>query len=165
MCPCSFFKLLLRTSLYVATTFLFSSCCSNVSYTVSISVATRKVYRDRVLLPLNLISCCSFILILQHSLLVLSMFAVATHLLCRDKTFIYSTHLCVATRFVVSLQDFSSLCWNLFHDIEKSIATLRSQFILSLCHDLKIPVAASKHLFSLKHVATLDSFVVTKSVH
>ena len=42
------------------------------------SVATWKVCRDRVLLPLNLISCCSFILILRHSLLVLLMFFVAT---------------------------------------------------------------------------------------
>ena len=47
------------------------SCCNNVSYIVSISVVTRKVCHDRVLSPLILISCCSFILMLRHSLLVL----------------------------------------------------------------------------------------------
>ena len=44
------------------------SCCNNVSCIVSISVATRKVCRDRVLSPLNLISCCSFISMLRHCL-------------------------------------------------------------------------------------------------
>ena len=63
------------------------SCCNNVSCIVSISVETRKVCRDRVLSPLNLISCCSFILMLRHSFLVLSMFSMATKFLCRDKTF------------------------------------------------------------------------------
>ena len=73
---CSFFKLVLRSGFYVATAFLFGSCCNDVYCIVSISVATRKVCRNRVLSPLNLISCCSFILILRHSLLVLSMFAL-----------------------------------------------------------------------------------------
>ena len=93
------------------------------------------------------------------------MFFFATKFLCRDKTFLYSTHLDVATQFVMSRQEFSSLCWNLCRDIEKSVATLSSLFSLSLCRDLKILVATSKHLFSLKYVVTLDSFVVTKSVH
>ena len=95
---CSFFKLVPRPSFYVSTTFLFGSCYNDVSCIVSISVATRKVYRHRVLLPLNLISCCNFILILRHSLLVLSMFAIAT-------------------QFVMSRQDLSSLCWNLCRDL------------------------------------------------
>ena len=34
--------------------------------------------RDKILSPLNLISCCNFIFMLQHSLLVLYMFSVAT---------------------------------------------------------------------------------------
>ena len=63
------------------------SCCNNVSCIVSISIVTRKVYCDKVLSPLNLISCCNFILILRHSLLVLSMFSVATKFLCCDKNF------------------------------------------------------------------------------
>ena len=55
-----------------------SSCCNNVSYIVNIPVATRKVCRDKVLSPLNLISYCSFIFMLQHSILVLYMFYVVT---------------------------------------------------------------------------------------
>ena len=121
---CSFFKLVSRPSFYVAIAYLFSSCCNDVSCIISISVVTRKVCHDIVLLPLNLISCCSFILILRHSLLVLSMFAVATQFLCRDKTFLYSSYLCFATPFVMSQQDLSSLCWNICHDIEKSVVTL-----------------------------------------
>ena len=74
----SFFKLVSQPSFYVAITTLFASYCNNVSCIVSISVATRKVCRDRFLSPLNLISCGSFILDLQHSFLVLSMFSVET---------------------------------------------------------------------------------------
>ena len=118
---CSFFKLMSRPSFYVTTAFLFGSCYNNVSCIVSISVATRKVCRDRVLSPLNLISCCIFILILRHSLLVLSMFAITTKFLCHDRTFLYSSYICVATQFIMSRQDLSSLCWNLCRDIEKSV--------------------------------------------
>ena len=121
---CCFFKLVSRHSFYVTTAFLLGSCSNNVSSIVIISVMTRKVCRDRVLSPFNLISCCSFILILRHSLLVLSMFAVTAQFLCRDRTFLYSAYICVATQFVMSRQDLSSLCWNLFRDIEKSIVTL-----------------------------------------
>ena len=138
---------------YVGTTCLFGFCCNNVSCIVSIFVTTRKFCGDRVLSPLNLISCCSFILILRHSLLVLLMFSIATQFLCRDKTFLYSAYLCVATQFVMSRQDLSSLCWNLCRDIGK------------VCRDLKIPIATWKHLFSLKYVVALDSFIATKSIH
>ena len=92
----------------VATQFLchdsisVGSCCNNVSCIVIISVVTRKVCHDKVLSPLNLISCCSFILILRHSLLVLLMFAVANQILCRDRTFLSSAYICVATQFVMS---------------------------------------------------------------
>ena len=75
---CSFFKLVSRPNFYVVTAFLFGSYCNIVSYIVRISVATKKVCRDIVLYPLNLISCCSFILMLRHGFLVLSMFTVAT---------------------------------------------------------------------------------------
>ena len=60
----------------VATQFLcrdsisVGSCCNNVSFIVCIPVATRKVCHNRVLSLLNLFSCCSFILMLQQSLLV-----------------------------------------------------------------------------------------------
>ena len=121
---CSFFKLVLQPSFYVATTFMFGSYCNDVSCIVYISIATRKVCRDRVLSHLNLISCYSFILILRHSLLVLSTFAVATQFLCCNNTFLYSFYLCVSTQLVMSRQDLSSLCWNLCRDIEKSVTTL-----------------------------------------
>ena len=85
--------------------FCFGSCCNTVSCIVKISIATQKVCRNRFLSPLNLISCCSFILMLRHGLLMLSLFSVATH-------------------FVMSRPDFSSLCWNLCRDIEKSVAAL-----------------------------------------
>ena len=45
-------------------------------------------------------------------------------LLCHDNIFLYSTYICVATHFVISRPDFSSLCWNLYCDIKKSIMTL-----------------------------------------
>ena len=93
----------------------------------------KKVCRDRVLSPLNLISCCNFFLILRHSLLVLSMFFFTTQCLCRNKTFLYSTYLCVATQFVMSRQDLSSLCWNLCRDIEKVCCDLFYQFLAYLC--------------------------------
>ena len=83
----------------------FGSCCNIVSCIVRIYVATKKVCRNRVLSSLNLISYCSFILMLRHGLLVLSMFAVAT-------------------QFVMSRPNFSSLCWNLCRNIEKFVATL-----------------------------------------
>ena len=48
-------QFLCRDSIYVG------SCCNNVSCIVSIPIVTRKICRDRVLSPLNLISYCSFI--------------------------------------------------------------------------------------------------------
>ena len=83
--------ILLRQSFYAASSnwcrdqvfmsrqhFCFGFCYNIVSCIVRISIATQKVYRDRVLSPLNLISCCSFILMLRHGLLVFSMFVVVT---------------------------------------------------------------------------------------
>ena len=67
---CSFFKFVSRPSFYVATTFLLFLITTMFSCIVNIPVATRNVCRDRVLLPLNLIACCSFIMMLRHSLLV-----------------------------------------------------------------------------------------------
>ena len=48
---------------------LYGSCCNTVTCIVRISVAAQKVCRDRVLLPLNLISCYNFILMSRPSLL------------------------------------------------------------------------------------------------
>ena len=45
-------------------------CCNNVFCIVCSPIATRKVCRDRVLSPLNLFSCCNFILMLRQNLLV-----------------------------------------------------------------------------------------------
>ena len=67
---CSFFKFVSRPSFYVATTFLLFLITTMFSCIVNIPVATRNVCRDRVLSPLNLIACCSFIMMLRHSLLV-----------------------------------------------------------------------------------------------
>ena len=90
--------------------FCFCSCCNTFSCIVKISVVTQKVCHERVFLPLNLISCCSFILMFRHGLLVLLMFAVATKLLFlvleslsrhrkvgRDLVYLCLTNLCVAT--------------------------------------------------------------------
>ena len=84
----------------------------------------------------------------------------------------------VATQFVMSRQDFSVFSLSLCRDLVCYVATrllfpvleslsrpCLSVFSLYLCHDLKIPVATSKHFFILKYVATLDSFVATRSVH
>ena len=67
---CSFFKLVSRPVFMSRQLFCFGSCCNNVSYTVRIPVVTDFLCRDRFLSPLNLISCCSFILMLRHDLLV-----------------------------------------------------------------------------------------------
>ena len=90
-CSCAASSNLCRDSISIG------SYCNNVSYIVSIPVTTRKVCSDRVLSPLNLISCCSFLLMLRHSLLVLSMFYVATQFLCRDKTSLPCVGIFVAT--------------------------------------------------------------------
>ena len=123
LCRYSIYVQLLQIG--VATHFLcrdnisVGSCCNNVSCIVSISVATRKV-----LSPLNLVSCCSFILILRHSLLVLSMFFVATKFLCRGKNFCFQLIFMSQPSSVMSRQDLSSLCWNICCDMEKYVVTL-----------------------------------------
>ena len=78
-------------SFHVAIASLFRLCCNFVLYYL---VTTQKVCHDRGLLPLSLTSCCSFVLILRHGFLVLSIFVVATQFSCRDKTL-----LCLAYSF------------------------------------------------------------------
>ena len=43
---------------------------------------------------------------------------------CCGVVYLCSAYLCLAAQFVMSQPDFSSLCWNLCPDIEKSVATL-----------------------------------------
>ena len=84
--------------------FYFGSCCNTVSCIVRISVTTQKVCHERVLSSLNLISCCSFILMLQHGLLVFSIFDVTI-------------------QFVMSRQDFSVFSLSLCRDLVCYVAT------------------------------------------
>ena len=138
---CSFFKFVSRPSFYVATASLFGSCCNNVSCIVSIYVTTRKVCRDRVLSPLNLISCCSFILNLRHSFLVLSMFSIVTQFLCHDRTFLYSASICVVTQSLCRDRTFFFVLESFSRHRKSLSRPCLSMFSLSPCRDLKIPVA------------------------
>ena len=130
--------------IYVVTQFLCcdnisnGSCCSNVSCIVSIPVETKKVCHDRVLSPLNLISCCSFLLILRHSLFMLSMFSVTTSFYVVTRLFVFSSSLChdpvcyVMTRplFLVleCLSRHRKVCHDLIYQCSAylCVATLRS---------------------------------------
>ena len=71
---------------------LCSGYVATLSYIICISVATKKIYRDRGLLQMRLTSCYSFVMMLRHDFLVLSIFAVPTHFSCRDKTLLCSTY-------------------------------------------------------------------------
>ena len=66
---------------------------------------------------------------------------------------------------VMSRQDFSSLCWNLYRDMEKSVAPCLFVFSLFLCRDLNIFVATSKLLFIMQYVVTLNSCIAIMSFH
>ena len=149
----------------VATQFLYrnnisvGSCCNNVSCIVSISVLTKKVYRNRVLSPLNLISCCSFIWILRHSLLVLLMFYVATRL------FVFSLSLCrYPVCYVVTRPLLIVLEYLLRH--RKVYRNLVYQCLAYLCVTTLRSLSRHRNISSaLKYVATLHSLIVTRSVH
>ena len=66
----NFFNLCRDPVFYVTTAFLLVLCCNNVFCIISIHVATRKFYCNRFLSSLTLFSCCNFIFMLRHSLLV-----------------------------------------------------------------------------------------------
>ena len=66
---------------------------------------------------------------------------------------------------VLLQQSFNSLSQVFVAAYSSLLQPYLSVFSLFLCHDLKIPIATSKPLFSLKYVATLNSFVVTRLVH
>ena len=76
-----------------------SSCCNSVSCIVNIPVTTRKVCCNRVLSPLKLISYCSFIFMLRHSLLVFVDVFYRDLVFMSRKDVLPSAHLCVATQF------------------------------------------------------------------
>ena len=97
---CSFFNFVSRPSFYVATVFL-------LVLVATMFLDCQHSCHDRVLSPLNLIYCCSFILMLRHSLLVLHMFSILTKFLCRNKTFciqlIFMSRPCLLYRDKASL--------------------------------------------------------------
>ena len=118
--------------------FCFGSYCNNVSYIVRISFTTQKVYRNKVLSPLNPISCCSFILMLRHGLLVLSMFAIAT-------------------QFIMSRHDFSVFSLSLCRDPVCYVAAKLLFFVLEslsrhgkVCHDLVYLCSAYLYVTTLR---------------
>ena len=78
-------------SFHVVIASLFRLCCNTVCI-ICISVVTQKVCHDRGLFPLSLTSCCSFVLMLRHDFLELSIFSIATQFSCRDKTLLCSAY-------------------------------------------------------------------------
>ena len=113
---------------------------------------------------LSLTSYCSFALMLRHEFLVSSIFAVTAQFSCRDKTLLCSAYL---------------FC----HDLVCYVATTLLCFVLKslsrhikVCHDLVSLCLAyfyvatlrsmSRHILisPLKYIATLSSFVATRSV-
>ena len=118
---------------------LCSGYVATLSYIICISIATQKVCRDRGLLPMSLTSCCSFVMMLRHDFLVLSIFAVVTQFSCHKKTLLCLTYsfcrdpicyvvtalLCIVlkslSRHIKVCCDLVSLCSAYFY-----VATLRS---------------------------------------
>ena len=80
------------TQVFLSRHHLCSGYVSTLSCIIYIYVTTQKVCRNRGLFPLILTSCCSFVLMLPHDFLVLSIFSIATHFSCRDKTLLCSAY-------------------------------------------------------------------------
>ena len=142
---------------------LCSGYVATLSCIICISVATKKVCHDKGLLPLSLTSCCSFVLMLRHDFLVLSIFAVATHFSRCDKTL-----LCSAYSFY--RDSVCSVATELLCIVLKPLSRHRK-----VCHDLVSLYSAYfyvatlksmlRHRFissALKYVATLVSFVAIR---
>ena len=123
-----------RPNFHVATTSLFRLCCNTVLYYLHLC-------RDRGLFPLSLTSCCSFVMMLRHDFLVLSIFAVATQFSCHNKiTLCLAYSLCrnkITLCLAYSLcRDKITLClaYSFCHDrtslhcVESSVTT---QFVMS----------------------------------
>ena len=87
-------QVVVATQVFMSRQHLCLGYVTTLSCIICISVVTQKVYHDRGLLPLSLTSCCSFVLMLRHDFLVLSIFSIATQFSCRDKTL-----LCLAYSF------------------------------------------------------------------
>ena len=102
---------------------------------------------------------------LRHSLLVCTCFLSRPSFYVATQLFVFSSSLCLDP--VLLCREKTSLhCVGIFVTRWKSLSRpCLYVFSLFLCRDLNISVAASKLLFSLKYVATLNSFVVIKSVH
>ena len=69
-----------------------SGYVATLSYAFYIFVVTKKVCRDIGLLTLSLTFYHSFVMMLRHGFLVLSIFAVATQFSCRNKIFLCSAY-------------------------------------------------------------------------
>ena len=127
------------TQVFMSRQHLYSGYVATLSCIICISVTTQKVYRDKGFLQLSLTSYCSFVLMLRHDFLVLSIFAIATQFSCRYKTLLCSAYsfcrdpICyvVIELFCIVLnsllrprkvcRDLVSLCSSYFY-----VATLRS---------------------------------------
>ena len=101
-CPQELFLLALRLILVVSFSAAFVSWCRDPSFHVVTTSLFRLCFNivlyhlhfchDKGLLPLSLTSCCSFVLMLRHDFLVLSIFAIATWFSCRDKALLCSVY-------------------------------------------------------------------------
>ena len=127
---------------------LYSGYVATLSCIIYISVATQKVYCDRGLLPLSLTSCFSFVLMLRHDFLVLSIFSVSTQFSCHEKTllcsaysfyrdpvcYVATTLLCIVlkslSRHIKVCHDLVSLC-SAYFCIAKLRSMSRHRFISS----------------------------------
>ena len=87
-----FLQVGVATQVFMSRKHLYSGYVATLSCIICISIVTQKVYGDRGLLLMSLTSCCSFVLMLRHDFLVLSIFAVANQFSCRDKTLLCSAY-------------------------------------------------------------------------
>ena len=114
--PSCFFKLVLRPSFSCHNNISVLVLVATLSCIIVISVATQKVCRDRVLLPLSLFPYCSFIFDAATWIFVLGMFCMSrTQYVMsrpsfsgRDITFLPSTYFRVAAH--ISCSDWTFLC-------------------------------------------------------
>ena len=162
---CSFFKIVSRPSFYVMTTFMMvlvatiflvlSAFLSRPGKSVVIESCLHKTWFlvAASFLCCDIVYCCCICFLSRPS------FHVATRL------FAFNSSLCHDP--VLLCRDKTSLpCVGIFVTRWKSLSR-PCLFVFSLfqCRDLNIFVATSKLLFNLKYVATLNSFVVTRSIH
>ena len=93
-----FFKLVSRPSFSCRNNIFVLVLVATLSCIIVISVATQKVCRDRVLPPLSLFPCCSFIFYVATWTFVWGCFACCDpNMLCCDDTFLHATYFHVVT--------------------------------------------------------------------